>query len=164
MTAGDATVLAAAAIATGEPLAGAALKSCCAAVYAHPAVRWLLGDELHPGGPPATRRALELAGVGDGDRLVDVASGSGASALLAARELGTSVVGVEYSADAVRAARKAVVAAGLGARVSFIQGDAEALPLDGGAFDVALCECSLSTFPDQERAMAELHRVLRPGG
>lgn len=141
-----------------------ALKSCCAAVYAHPAVRWLLGDELHPGGAATTRRALEMAGLKGGDHLLDVASGSGASALLAARELEAEVVGVEYGADAVRAAREAADAAGLGSRVSFVQGDAEALPVASSCFDVALCECSLCTFPDQERAMAELHRALRPGG
>lgn len=164
MTDGNADPLAA--VLTAEaPLDGGALKSCCAAVYGHPAVRWLLGDELHPGGAATTRRALEMAGLKGGDRLLDVASGSGASALLAARELGASAVGVEYGADAVRAAREAADAAGLGAsRVSFLCGDAEALPVDDRSFDVALCECSLCTFPDKQRAVAELHRVLRPGG
>lgn len=141
-----------------------ALKSCCAAVYAHPAVRWLLGEELHPGGAATTRRALEMAGLMGGDHLLDVASGSGASALLAARELGASAVGVEYGEEAVRGAREAAAAAGLGRRVSFVCGDAEALPVEDSSFDVALCECSLCTFPDKERAMSELHRVLRPGG
>ena len=69
-------------------LAAEELKSCCAATYAEPAVRWLLGGELHPGGEAATRRALELVMLGRGDRLLDVACGSGASALLAAREFG----------------------------------------------------------------------------
>lgn len=145
-------------------LSGAALKSCCAAVYAHPAVRWLLDDELHPGGAATTRRALEMAGLKGGDHLLDVASGSGASALLAAEELGATVVGVEYGADAVREAVEAASAAGLGGRVSFVRGDAEALPVADSSFEVALCECSLCTFADQERAMGELHRALRPGG
>lgn len=43
-------------------------------------------------------------------------------------------------------------------------GDAEALPLEDGAVDGVLCECSLCTFPDKERAAAELARVLKPGG
>ncbi len=146
------------------PLAGGALKSCCAALYAHPAVRWLLGGELHPGGGATTRRALEMAGLGRADRLLDVASGSGASALLASRETGAVAIGVEYGEEAVREARDEAAAAGLAGRVDFVQGDAEALPVDAGAFDVALCECSLCTFPDQERALAELHRALRPGG
>lgn len=56
-----------------ELLRGGDVKRCCAAVYAHPAVRWLLGDELHPGGQTTTRRALELIGAGPGERLLDVA-------------------------------------------------------------------------------------------
>lgn len=146
------------------PLSGEALKSCCAAVYAHPAVRWLLGEELHPGGAATTRRALEMAGLRSVDHLLDVASGNGASALLAAKELGATAVGVEYGADAVREAAGAASAAGLGGRVSFVQGDAEALPVDDSSFDVALCECSLCTFEDKQRAVSELRRVLRPGG
>lgn len=153
-----------AAAAAGEPLEGPALKSCCAAVYSHPAVRWLLGEELHPGGAETTRRALELAGLGRGERLLDVASGSGDAALLAAAELDAEVVGVEYGAEAVRGAEDAAAAAGLGARVRFVQGDAEALPVEDRSFDVVLCECSLCTFPDKARAVEEMRRVLRPGG
>lgn len=164
MTPEDATDLMTTVRGAAQPPDGATLKSCCAAVYAHPAIRWLLGDELHPGGAETTRRALELAGVGEGDRLLDVASGNGAAALFAAEECAATVVGVEYGAEAVRAATEAAAVAGLGARVDFLQGDAEALPVDDGSFDVALCECSLCTFPDQARAMAEMHRALRPGG
>jgi len=139
-------------------------KRCCASVYEHPAVRWLLGDELHPGGEATTRRALELAGIGPGDRLLDVACGHGASALLAARELGCRVVGLEYGARAVQDATAAARTAGLDAGVSFRRGDAEALPFESDIFDAVLCECSLCTFPDKARAARELRRVLRPGG
>jgi SAM-dependent methyltransferase len=147
-----------------EPLAGDELKACCAAVYEHPFVRWLLGDELHPGGAATTRRALELIGLAPGERLLDVASGDGASALLAGRELGCEVLGVEYGEAAVFAARSAAAAEGLGFRVGFRQGDAEELPVGDGEFDAVLCECSLCTFPDKGRAIAEIRRVLRPGG
>ena len=51
-----------------------------------------------------------------------------------------------------------------GARASFLLGDAEALPLPDASFDVALSECSLCTFPDKPRAIAEMARVVRPGG
>jgi len=165
MKAEDPTAFPVAAFATGESLDGVALKSCCAAIYAHPAVRWLLGEELHPGGTATTRRALELAGLRGRDHLLDVASGSGAAAQLAVRELGAATaVGVEYGAQAVREARESAAAAGLGSRVSFVQGDAEALPVEDGSFDVVLCECSLCTFPDKQRALAEMARVLCRGG
>jgi hypothetical protein len=127
-------------------------------------VRWLLGGELHPGGEATTRRALELIGVRRGVRLLDVASGAGTSVLLAAREHGCVVVGVEYGERAVVEARRAADAAGLRDSVSFTVGDAEALPLDDGEFDAVLCECSLCTFGDKPRALAEIRRVLRPDG
>ena len=145
-------------------LAADQLKSCCAATYAEPAVRWLLGGELHPGGADATRRALELIMLGRDDRLLDVASGSGASALLAAREFGATVTGVEYGEDAVLGATVAARDQRLDKRVRFARGDAEDLALQDSSFDAVLCECSLCTFPDKERAVAEMARVLRPGG
>jgi arsenite methyltransferase len=140
------------------------LKEACATAYASPAVRWLLGGELHPGGATTTRRALELIGVRPGERLLDVASGAGTSALLAAREYGCLVAGVEYGEAAVVDAQRAAEPAGLCDRVGFIVGDAEALPFEDDQFDAVLCECSLCTFEDKPRAMAEIRRVLRPGG
>jgi SAM-dependent methyltransferase len=147
-----------------ELLAAGDGKACCAALYEHPAVRWLLGDELHPGGEATTRRALELIGVEAGERLLDVASGTGASAILAAREFGCLVAGVDYGAEAVRGAQRAADAAGLCDQVGFIVGDAEALPFADGEFDAVLCECSLSSFQDKPRALAEIRRVLGPRG
>jgi arsenite methyltransferase len=98
------------------------------------------------------------------ERLLDVASGIGSSAILAGREFGCVATGVEYSAEAVRAAQAAADSAGLCDRVGFIEGDAEGLPFRDSSFDAALCECSLSTFPRKDLALAEVHRVLRPGG
>lgn len=147
----------------GESLSGERLKACCASLYLNPAVRWLLDGDLHPGGAATTRRALELIEVGPQDRLLDVASGAGASALLAARELGCEVVGIEYSEEAVAGANAAAEADG-SVPVDFLQGDAESLPLPDEFFDAVLCECSLCTFPDKVRAVAEIRRVLRPGG
>lgn len=145
-------------------LDGGDVKSCCAAVYEHPAVRWLLGGELHPGGEATTRRALELIGVGGGERLLDVGSGTGTSAMLAARDFGCLAAGVDYGEDTVRGAQRTADAAGLCDRVGFVVGDAEAVPFADDEFDAVLCECSLCTFPDKTRAMAEIRRVLRPGG
>ena len=147
-----------------ELLGGGDVKACCAALYEHPAVRWLLGDELHPGGEATTRRALELIGVGPGERLLDIASGKGDSSLLAARERGCVVTGIDYRPAAVIDAGRAADAAGVGDRVVFHVGEAEALPFEDSTFDAVLCECSLCTFPDKPRALAEMRRALRPGG
>ena len=137
------------------------LKACCAQLYESDAVRWLLDGELHPGGERLSLRLAELAGVGPGRRVVDVACGSGDTALLLARELGCEAVGVDLGAGAIAQARHA---ARPGDRVSFLVGDAETLPLPDASFDVALSECSLCMFPDKPRAIAEMARVVRAGG
>jgi SAM-dependent methyltransferase len=140
------------------------IGACCAAVYEQPAVRWLLGDELHPGGARTTRRGLELIRAQPGDRLLDVGSGSGASALLAARELGCEVVGVDLGERAVRLATEASEAEGLQRLARFARGDAAALPFEDASFDAALSECTISTVADKSAALVELHRTLRPEG
>ena len=137
------------------------LKSCCAQLYESDAVLWLLDGELHPGGERLTLRLAELAGVAPGQRVVDVACGRGTTALLLARELGCEAVGVDLGARGIAQARHA---AGAGERASFLVGDAETLPLGDAGFDVALSECSLCTFPDKPRAIAEMARVVRAGG
>ncbi len=134
------------------------LKACCAAVYSSEAVRWLLGDSFHPGGPELTSRLARALEVGAGDTVVDVGCGIGTSAIQLARMTGCDVVGVDLSAGNVEEARRA--AAG---RASFVQGDAEGLPFDDEAFDGALCECSFCLFPHPAAAAAEISRVLRPG-
>jgi arsenite methyltransferase len=139
-------------------------KGCCARLYESDAVRWLLDDQLHPGGERLTRRLAQLAGVARGRRVVDVACGTGATALLLAHELDCDVVGVDLGSRAIEQATHAARAAGLLGRASFVLGDAEALPLADSGFDVALSECSLCTFPDKRRAIAEMVRVVRPGG
>lgn len=139
-------------------------KASCAALYESEAVEWLLDGQLHPGGDELTLRLAELAGIRDGSRVLDVASGRGRTAQLLASRLGTEVVGVELGMQSVEAAQASALAAGLGSRVRFVEGDASMLPLEDSSFDVALCECSLCLFPDKRAAVAEMARVVRPGG
>lgn len=141
------------------PLHLAAVKTCCAALYASDWARVLLGDSFHPGGLRLTERLGELLRLGPGCRVLDVASGKGASPIHLARHFGCHVVGVEYGAKAV-----AADTAGVANRVRFAAGDAELLPAADGDFDVVICECAFCTFPDKRAAAAEFARVLRPGG
>lgn len=139
------------------------VKACCAAAYGSTAARVVLGDSFHPGGAALTARLVSALDVEPGGLVVDVASGLGTSAIQVARETGCDVIGVDLSHECVAHAAAAAERQGLSARVRFLRCDAEALPLPDGSADGVLCECALCTFPDKERAAAELARVLRPG-
>ena len=139
---------------------GVDAKACCAALYELEPVRMLLGDTLHPGGLAMTNRLARLTGVRRGDLVLDVACGHGKGALAVARSFHCRVVGVDLGRRAVAEATLQVAEED----ASFILGDAESMPLRDGAFDAALCECSMSLFPDKARGVVEVARLLRPGG
>jgi arsenite methyltransferase len=148
---------------TAEPPAELA-KRCCAAAYSGDAVAMVLGESYHPGGLALTRELLSHLELRAGQRVLDVAAGRGASALLIATEHPVEVDGVDLSPAGVDHANAAAHGAGLGSRVRFHLGDAERLPFGDGVFDAAVCECAFCTFPDKPAAAAELARVLRRGG
>ena len=139
-------------------------KSCCAAAWSGDVVAMVLGESYHPGGLALTRALLGHLGLRDGNRVLDVAAGPGASALLIAADHPVEVDGVDLSPSSVDHANAAALEAGLGSRVRFHLGDAERLPFGDGVFDAAVCECAFCTFPDKPTAATELARVLRPGG
>lgn len=145
-------------------LDASALKACCAAAYQSEWAWLLLGDSFHPGGLALTERLGTLLNLGPGQRVLDVASGQGTSALFLARRFGCAVVGVDYGADSVRQAAEAAERAGMAHLVQFEQGDAERLSAADETFDALICECAFCTFPDKRAAASEFRRVLRPGG
>src|SRR5262249_39476312 len=73
------------------------IKACCADLDASDLARQVLGDSFHPGGIELTQRLGVLVGVGSESRVLDLASGRGASALHLAGRFGCQVVGVDYS-------------------------------------------------------------------
>ncbi len=149
---------------TAPDLSAADTKACCATAYSSDAVALVLGDSYHPGGRALTRRLATVAGLQQGERVLDVASGPGTTALLLAQEFGVTVDGIDLAAASVARATAAAHNTGLAGRVRFHLGDAEQLPFPDGAFDVVICECAFCTFPDKATAAAELARVLAPGG
>jgi SAM-dependent methyltransferase len=106
-------------------------------------------------------RLCEAVDLRPGARVLDVATGSGNTALAAARRF-CDVTGVDYVPELLHQARERAAAEGL--PVTFAEGDAEALPFPDASFDVVLSTLGVMFAPDQERAAAELLRVCRPGG
>ena len=146
------------------PIEYAELKSCCAAIYQSDFARVLLGDSFHPGGQRLTARLGEHLGLGPGVRVLDLASGKGASAIFVARHFGCQVVGVDFGPQNVGEANSRATAAQVDHLVSFVEGDAERLDLPDAGFDAVICECAFCTFPDKPAAASEFARVLRPKG
>ncbi len=118
-------------------------------------------DILHPGGFETAGRLAEMCEIEEGKKVLDVASGTGASAVFLADEYGCSAVGLDSSELVVERARER--AEKRGNDVEFILGDAHGLPFRDGAFDVVVSECTLCLL-DKEKALGEMVRVARPGG
>ena len=96
-----------------------------------------------------------------GQKVLDVATGSGNAALSAARRF-CETTGVDYVPELIEEARRRAEAERL--EVSFEVGDAENLPYPDGSFDVVLSTIGVMFAPNQEKAAGELLRVCRPGG
>jgi SAM-dependent methyltransferase len=96
-----------------------------------------------------------------GQRVLDVACGSGNAALVAARRY-CDTSGVDYVPELIERARQRAAAEGV--RIDFQVGDAQSLPYPDASFDVILSVFGVMFAPDQVRAAQELLRVCRPGG
>ena len=147
-----------------QPAEATTLKTCCANLYESDWARLLLGDSFHPGGLALTEQLGTWLELGPGRRVLDVASGKGASAIHLAQRFGCDVVGVDYGAQSIAEATAAAERVGVANRVRFERGDAESLPVRDGELDAVLCECAFCTFPDKRTAASEFARVLKPGG
>ncbi|MFN8149648.1 MAG: methyltransferase domain-containing protein [Solirubrobacterales bacterium] len=110
---------------------------------------------------PASATVVASVGVGEGDGVLDVATGTGNAALVAAA-LGAEVTGLDLTPKLIEVARRRAQEAEL--RVEFLEGDAENLPFDDDSFDRVVSVFGVMFAPDQQRAADELARVCRPGG
>jgi SAM-dependent methyltransferase len=110
---------------------------------------------------PIHDRVVEALALAPGERMLDVACGTGGVALRAARG-GASVVGIDVSADQLAKARRAAEAEGL--EIRFDEGDCQELPYRDAEFDAVASVFGAIFAPDHERVASELARVCRPGG
>jgi SAM-dependent methyltransferase len=128
--------------------------------------RWAsayLGPDLEPFYERAFERLADALGVDEHPRLLDAGCGSCVHAARLARR-GFRVTGVDFSDAALDDARAALARQGLADRVELVRGDLLALPFPDASFDAASCWGVLMHVPEVERALAELARVVRPGG
>lgn len=110
---------------------------------------------------PATERVLDVVGIGEGDRVLDVACGTGNAALAAARR-GAKATGVDPAIGLLQIARGRCETEGL--EVEFLGGDAHALPVPEAAFDAVVSVFGVIFAPDADLGVREMLRATRPGG
>lgn len=114
-------------------------------------------------GEPVANDLIRLAALRPGERVLDVACGTGVVARLAAQQVGSkgTVVGVDIHPGMLQVARSSTPA---NLSLEWHQASADDMPLPDAAFDVVLCQLGLEFMQDKTAALAEMYRVLVPGG
>ncbi|MCW3081561.1 class I SAM-dependent methyltransferase [Segetibacter sp.] len=114
---------------------------------------------------PATDKMVEMAGIATGHRVLDVAAGAGEQSITTARKVGPSgyVLATDISSNILEFARKMAQQAGLNNIETKVM-DGENLTLQDETFDAVISRVGLIYFPDQQKALKEMLRVLKPGG
>lgn len=126
-------------------------------VYELPGVQRVTGGTIRPGGLALTQRAVALAELPVGSRVLDVGCGAGAT-LNYLTGLGLRAVGIDPSAKLLGQGN------GRSPHLPLSQGRGQALPFAHQTFDALLAECCLSLMDDAAGALAQFARVLRPSG
>lgn len=126
----------------------------------------LLAALLSFGQDPRWRKAMvRTVRAAPGDRVLDVATGTGMVATELVRRFGCSVVGLDQSSEMLDAARAKLAARpDLAARIELVSGEAERLPFADGEFDALTFTYLLRYVDDPAATLGELVRVVKPGG
>jgi arsenite methyltransferase len=108
---------------------------------------------------------LSLGEIRPGETILDLGSGTGLDSIRAARKVGPSgrVIGIDFTPEMIARARGNVAAVGL-SNVEFLEAAIEAIPLADDTADAAFCNGLFNLCPDKPKALAEVYRVLNPGG
>jgi ubiquinone/menaquinone biosynthesis C-methylase UbiE len=114
-------------------------------------------------GAPLATDLIRLAALRPGDRVLDVACGTGIVARLASQQVGATgtVTGLDVNPGMLAVARSATPS---GPPIEWHEASAEAMPLPDASFDVVLCQMGLQFMPDKHAALREMRRVLVRGG
>jgi len=136
--------------------------TCCSAFYEQDWVRQLAEDVFHPGGAELTHKTLAAMHLGAAASIADLGCGTGTTAILLARDYKLRVSAIDISAMNIERATQRAHSAGVS--VQFHRADAHKLPFGNGELDAVIAECTFSLFARQASALAEIRRVLKPGG
>src|SRR4051812_48684964 len=142
---------------TTAPGTDAELKARHRAMWASGDYASMVETFLLPLGP----RLVEASGIGPGQRVLDVAAGSGNASIVAAQR-GARVTASDLTPELLDAGRRR--ASAVGVELEWVEGDAERLPFDDGSFDVVTSSIGAMFAPHHRDVADELVRVCAPGG
>jgi len=140
------------------------VKQCCADFYENDAVKLILGQSLHPGGLKLTKELAEKLDIKENNKVLDIASGIGTSAILLAKNIRCEVTGIDLAKKNVEDAISNAEREGISKLVNFKLGDAEKIDFEDESFDFVISECSFCLFPDKQKAAGEMYRILKNNG
>lgn len=121
-------------------------------------------DEFHTRGRESTLEVAELAGLTDGDSVLDVGCGLGGTARHLAETYGCRVAGIDLTDEYITVGQQLTKMVGLHERVVLRQGSALELPFENDSFDVVWTEHVQMNIADKAQFYGEIGRVLRPDG
>jgi arsenite methyltransferase len=127
-------------------------------------IQALMGTTKHMGGLEATRELIAICRIQEGQTILDVGCGVGATAVYLVKEVGCRVAAVDIRESMVSQAKRRAKREGLGGQLEFQVASAISLPFGSSIFEVVLCESVLTFVREKERAICEMARVIRPGG
>jgi SAM-dependent methyltransferase len=159
--------------ASGSSCCGPATSGCCGSSAPPDAIAHELGysEQDTAGVPQGSNLGLgcgnptAIAGLRPGETVLDLGSGAGFDAFLAARAVGASgrVIGIDMTPEMLQTARENLRRSGR-PNVEFRLGEIEHLPVADATIDVVMSNCVINLSPEKERVFREAFRVLRPGG
>jgi len=123
-----------------------------------------LGMTKHYGSMEATRELVELCRIGNGQYVLDVGCGVGATPCYLAKAVDCRVMGVDLVDKMIEQSRERAKVEGVEDRVEFRVADARKLPFEDNLFDAVIMESVNIFFDDKSQAMREYIRVAKPGG
>ncbi|MEM2213760.1 MAG: class I SAM-dependent methyltransferase [Candidatus Nezhaarchaeales archaeon] len=125
----------------------------------------LIPDQaMRPGGLKLTKDVLEIVGVKPNFKVLDVACGIGTTLLTLIEDFKCYVCGLDLSTKLLGRAKIKLRSKGCNLLAHLICADSEFIPMREQSFDVVICECSLSLFPNKLNALKEMARVVRREG
>ncbi len=110
------------------------------------------------------RRVVRLVADRNPSAILDIATGTGDLAIMLFKSTTAKITGADISNGMLEVGRKKILAANLGDRIELVYGDSEQLPFPESSFDAVTVSFGIRNFENLEKGLAEILRVLRPGG